>query len=41
MKLTSHLQGKELDELVQVFFILGAQATVHVVTTLRSKKVKL
>lgn len=31
----SYLQGKELNELVQVFFILLTQATVHVCWTLQ------
>lgn len=37
-KLPTYLQGKEFNELVQVFFILGAQAAVHVFTTLQPKK---
>lgn len=37
-KLPTYLQCKEFNELVQVFFILGAQAAVHVFTTLQTKK---
>lgn len=37
-KLPTYLQGKEFNKLVQVFFILGAQAAVHVFTTLQTKK---
>lgn len=36
-KLPTYLQGKEFNELVQVLFILGAQAAVHVFTTLQTK----
>lgn len=33
-----YLQGKELNELVQIFFILRTQATLHVVMIFQSDK---
>lgn len=33
-----YLQGKELNELVQILFILRTQATLHVVMTFQTKQ---
>lgn len=37
----SYLQGEKLNELVQIFFILRTQATLHVVMILQSDKTPL